>query len=173
MNIIYLAGNSLNNKTWIEKIKSEFDAFSSGEILYYDHWQNGKNWINLEKESAKLTALAKNKTDYCVFAKSIGSVLVLKNIFEKTLKPIRMVICGHPYRAALKENLPINDCLKTLTVPTIFVQNEFDPVYSFVELEKTLKENTPADYQLIKNSGNNTHDYEDYESLVKLVRGFF
>lgn len=38
MHIIYLAGNSSNNKTWIEKVKSRFDSFSTGDILYYDHW---------------------------------------------------------------------------------------------------------------------------------------
>ena len=83
MHIIYLAGNNPSNKAWIEKVKSEFDSFSTGDILYYDHWQSGEKWINLEKESKKLTELVKDKTDYFVFSKSIGSVLALKNVFEK------------------------------------------------------------------------------------------
>jgi len=173
MHIIYLAGNSLNNKTWIEEVKSKFDSFSDGEILYYDHWQTGDKWINLQKESDKLAELVKGKKDYFVFAKSIGSVLALKNIFEGKLNPKKMVICGLPYRAGKEEFKEIDECLKTLKVPTIFIQNESDPVYSFAELEKTLNENKPADYQLIKNPGNNTHDYEDFEQLVDIAKKFY
>lgn len=173
MYIIYLAGNSLNNKTWIEKVKSNFDSFSTGDILYYDHWQNGEKWINLQKESEKLAELVKGKKDYFVFAKSIGSILGLKNIYEGTLNPKKMVICGLPYRAGKEEFNEIDDCLKTLIVPIIFIQNEFDPVYSYKELKDILNNNSPADYQLINNPGNNTHDYEDFEQLVNIVKNLY
>ncbi len=173
MHIIYLAGNSLNNKTWIEKVKSEFDSFSTGDILYYDHWQTGEKWINLQKESEKLTELVKDKTDYFVFAKSIGSILALKNIFEGKLNPKKMIICGLPYRAGKEEFMEIDECLKTLEVPTIFIQNEFDPVYSYTELKNVLDKNSPLDYQLTKNPSNDTHDYLDYENLSKIVIEFF
>lgn len=173
MYIIYLVGNSLNNKTWIEEIKSNFDSFSTGNILYYDHWQSGEKWINLQKESEKLAELVKDKKDYFVFAKSIGSVLALKNVFEGTLNPKKMVVCGLPYRAGKDEFKEIDECLKTLKVPTMFIQNEFDPVCSFDELAETLANNSPDDYHLIKNAGNSTHDYEDYESLIKQVKIYF
>lgn len=173
MHIIYLAGNSLNNKTWIEKVKLNFDSFSTGDILSYDHWQTGEKWINLQKESGKLAELVKDKKDYFVFAKSIGSVLALKSIFEGKINPKKIVICGLPYRAGKEEFKEIDECLKSLIVPTIFIQNESDPVYSYEELEKTVKENSPADYQLIKNQNNNTHDYENYEGLAKLTKIYF
>lgn len=173
MHIIYLAGNSLNNKTWIEEVRAKFDSFSNGEILYYDHWQSGEKWINLQKESGKLEGLVKDKKDYFVFAKSIGSVLALKNIFEGTLNPRKMVICGLPYRVGKEEFKEIDECLKTLEVPTKFIQNEFDPVYSHAELKNVLDNNSIADYQLINNLGNNTHDYLDYENLSKIVIEFF
>jgi len=173
MHIIYLAGNSINNKTWIEKVKLNFDSFSTGNILNYDHWQTGEKWINLQKESEKLAEMVKDRTDYFVFAKSIGSVLALKNIFDKKMLPKKMIICGLPYRAGKKEFEDIDEYLKSLTVPTIFIQNELDPVYSFEELEKILKENSPVDYQLIKNQNINTHDYEDYEEINTAVKEFF
>lgn len=173
MHIIYLAGNSLNNKTWIEKVKSNFDSFSTGDILYYDHWQTGDKWINLQKESEKLVELAKDKKEYFVFAKSIGSVLALKNIFEGKLNPKKMVICGLPYRAGKEEFKEIDKCLKSLKVPTIFIQNEFDPVYSYAELNTVLENNSTSNYRLIKNSNNDTHDYLDYENLLKIVTEFF
>lgn len=173
MNIIYLAGNSLNNKTWIEKVKLKFDSFSDGEILYYDHWQSGEKWINLKKESDKLADLVKDKKDYFVFAKSIGSILALKNICEDKLKPKKMVICGLPYRAGKEEFKEIDECLKTLKIPTTFIQNEFDPIYSFNELAEVLTNYSPVDYHLIKNEGNDTHDYENFENLIELVKIYF
>lgn len=173
MHIIYLAGNNVNNRTWIEKVKANFDSFSTGDILYYDHWQSGEKWINLEKESKRLQELIKDKKDYFVFSKSVGSVLALKNIYGGKLKAKKMVICGLPYRAGKKEFNEIDECLKTLKVPTMFIQNEFDPVYSFKELADVLANDSPADYHLIKNPGNDTHDYENYENLAKLTKIYF
>lgn len=173
MHIIYLAGNSLNNKTWIENVKANFDSFSDGQILYYSHWDAGNKNLNFETETKKLIELVKGNDEYFVFAKSIGSILALKCIYEKTFNPKKMVFCGHPYNLAKELDFPINDYLKSLTVPAMFIQNEFDPLFSFVELEKVLKENSPADYHLIKNPGNNTHDYEDFEQLVELTKIYF
>jgi len=173
MNIIYLAGNSLNNKTWIEKVKSEFDTFSTGQILFYSHWTNGSKFIDFDTEEIKLSELLKDQKDYFIFAKSVGSILTLKSIFDKKITPQKIVLCGHPYLLAKELSLPIDNYLKFLTIPTIFIQNEFDPLYSFFQLEQTLKESQPGNYQLVKNQGNDTHDYEDYSKLGKLVESFF
>lgn len=163
MHIIYLPGNSPSNKGWIEKIKAEFDSFSTGEILYYDHWQTAEKWINLAAESQKLAEMVKDQKDYFVFAKSAGTILALKNIFEKKFNPKKAIFCG----------LPTTRHLKLLTIPTIFIQNEFDPVCSFAELEKTLQAAPSADYRLIKNPGNHTHDYDNFAQLVSLAKDFF
>jgi len=68
---------------------------------------------------------------------------------------------------------PINDYLKSLSVPTMFIQNESDPLFSFADLEKVLQENCPVDYHLVKNPENSTHDYEGYEKLTKLTKIYF
>lgn len=173
MHIIYLGGGSVRNKDWIEKVKSSFDPFSKGQILYYSHWDTGDKNLNFEIESQKLAELVNGKGEYFVFAKSIGSVLALKNIFEGKLNPKKMVICGLPYRAGKEEFKEIDECLRTLKVPTMFIQNEFDPVYGFDELAKVLANNSPSDYHLIKNAGNSTHDYEDFEQLVNIVKNLY
>ncbi len=173
MHIIYLSGGSVRNKTWIEEIKSKFDKFSDGQILYYSHWVTGDKNLNFEIESQKLAQLVKGKDEYFVFAKSIGSVLALKSIYEKIINPKKMIICGHPYNLAKEMGFPVNDYLKSLPIPTMFIQNNLDPLFSYADLEKVLKENNAADYHLIKNPDNNTHDYEDYENLTKLVKIYF
>jgi|GEM_PF-545109 len=173
MHIIYLSGGSVRNKDWIERVKSEFDQFSDGEILYYSHWETGEKNLNFEFESQKLTNLVKGKSEYFIFAKSIGSVLALKSIYEKIINPKKIVICGHPYNLSKELGFPINDYLKSLPIPAMFIQNEFDPAYSFNELAEVLSNNSPADYHLIKIPDNNTHDYEDYENLAKLTKIYF
>ena len=173
MHIIYLSGGSLHNKTWIEAVKTNFDAFSNGQILYYEHWETGEKNLNFKIESAKLAKLIKGKVEYFVFAKSIGSILGLKCISEKIINPKKMIICGHPYNLARELGFPINDYLNSLSVPTMFIQNEFDPLFSYTDLEKVLKENSPTDYQLIKKGGIDTDDYEDYKNLTTITKKFF
>lgn len=173
MHIIYLGGGSVRNKDWIETVKSNFDSFSTGDILYYDHWETGEKNLNFEIEAKKLAELVESKDEYFVFAKSIGSILALKSIYEKIINPKKLIICGHPYNLAKELGFSINDYLKSLTIPAIFIQNEFDPLFNYSDLENILGENSPTDYQLIKNPGNNTHDYEDYENLAKLAKIYF
>jgi len=173
MHIIYLAGNSLENKNWIEKVKSKFDTFSTGKILYYDHWDNSNTFIDFEVESQKLIKLTKDQTNYCVFAKSVGTILALKTIYEKTFNPQKAILCGHPYLLAQKAKLPINDCLKSLIIPTTFIQNESDPLYSYKQLKATLEEYSPTSYSLVKNAGIETHSYDNYRELTTLAKNFF
>lgn len=173
MYIIYLAGNSLGNRTWIEKIKSEFSSFSSGDILYYDHWTTGGRFINFDRESEKLAHLVRNEKEYFVFAKSVGTVLALKMITEGTFSPQKAIYCGLPYRLAGEVGIPLAEYLTSLKVPTTFIQNESDPVYSYMELKKVLESAKPMDYQLILNPNNNTHDYEDFQKLISISKSFF
>lgn len=173
MKIIYLPGNSVDNKIWIEKVKINFEIFSEGKILNYDHWQNGKKWIEINRENEKLKELVKSESNYNVFAKSIGTILALKGIGENYFKPQKAIFCGFPYSAGMRAGIEINMCLKSLTIPVIFIQNEFDPVGSYEELEIILKNNPPRNYQLIKIANNSTHDYENYEELTKIASSFY
>jgi len=173
MHIIYLSGGSVRNRDWIEKVKENFDSFSTGDILYYNHWQTGDKNLNFEAETNKLITLTKDKKEYCIFAKSIGSILVLKNIFEKNISPKKVIICGHPYNLAKELRFPIDDYLKSISISVIFIQNESDPMFSYLELEKVLKSNKVQNYTLIKNPSIDTHDYEDFEKLTEITKDFF
>jgi len=173
MQIIYLAGNSPHNKGWIEKVKKRFGGFSTGQILYYDHWKNETGFVDFDREAKKLAELVKNRDDYFVFAKSVGTILALKTTNEGVFSPKKAIFCGLAYRLAKKEGVLIDSILVDLSVPTIFIQNEFDPVCGHQELERVLEKNKVKDCRLIKNSGNDTHDYEDYEQLAGLAKEFF
>jgi len=171
MCVIYLAGGHRHNKDWIERIKKRFDNFSNGQILYYDHWKSGKKMIDWKKELKKLTELIEDKEDYFVFAKSMGTVLSLKAINDGVFSPKKAIFCGLPYGLSKKKGA--EKVLAELSVPTIFVQNEFDPVCGYEKLKQILEKNEPEDYRLVKNRGNHTHGYEDYEQLTSLAKEFF
>jgi len=141
--------------------------------MYYDHWQTGENNLNFEVELKKLKALTKGKKNYSIFSKSIGSILALNAIYNKIINPEEILICGHPYKLAKELDFPIDDYLKSLTIPSVFIQNEFDPLCSYEELEKVLKNNSPINYFLQKNPNIETHDYDDYQNLVKIAEFFF
>lgn len=173
MHIIYLAGNSVHNRDWIKKVKETFDAFSTGTILHYTHWTSGESLIDIEAESHKLADLVKDMPEYFVFAKSAGSILALKTIHEKTFEPKKAFLCGHPYPFAKEINLPIDTYLESLTIPTIFMQNEFDPFFSYEALVQTLEKHPPHNYECIKNPDVDTHDYDTYEDLSTRVNKFF
>ena len=172
MHIIYLSGGSVRNRDWIKQVKENFDKFSTGDILYYDRWQTGDKNINFETETNKLIELVKDKKDYCIFAKSIGSILTLKNIYEKNINPQKLIICGHPYNLAKELGLPIDNYLKSLSIPATFIQNEFDPVFSFADLEKVLKLNNVQTYSTTKITGNITHDYDNFNQLIEITKNF-
>ena len=50
MHIIYLAGNSLNNKTWIEKVKANFDSFS----MIAGHGHNPRKFVSFNDEHSQV-----------------------------------------------------------------------------------------------------------------------
>jgi len=173
MKIFYLAGNAPHNRGWIEEVKKHFDTFSEGEILYYDHWQSGKEWIDLETELKKLKEMVKDETDYFIFAKSIGTILALKAIDEKIIFPKANFLCGLPYKSAKELNLPIDNYLESLKIPTIFVQNEFDPVASYKEIEKVFSKHKPEAASLFVGKGKETHDYVNFGKMADYCRSLF
>ena len=172
MDIIYLAGNSLSNKVWIEQVKSACRPFASGEILYYDHWMSGKTFIDFDIEINRLATLVKDKQNYAIFSKSVGSILTLRAISESVVHPQKLIICGHPYLLAKEKNIPIDTYLTTLSIPTLFIQNEFDPLYSYQRLAETLTIFPPKNFQLKKIANNFTHDYDDFSSLTPACLNF-
>lgn len=175
MYVIYLPGNSIRNKEWVEKVKTNFDSFSKGEIVYYDHWEKGEENIYFEKELEKLTKIGKKKDKYVVLAKSVGVILALKAIADKKIKPQKVIFCGFPcsFVAGNNFSVDVGKALLKLSIPTIFVQNEFDKVGGEKEVREVLKKFNPKRYRIVVNPGINTHDYENYPQLTKLAKEFF
>lgn len=172
MKIIYLPGYSVNNKEWVEKLSQEFEEFGEGEIVYYDHWKTGKSMI-IKEELRKVEEIVRDEKDYMVIAKSVGTALALREICEGKINPKKAIFLGSAFGMGKRSGWPIDEYLKVIKIPILFIQNEFDPIFSFEKLENLLKESKPKNYELVMMPKNRTHKYEEYEILKKLAREFF
>ena len=98
MKLILLPGNSSHNKIWIEEVEKKLkDLFYETKIQYYSHWKDNKN-IDCDLEVSKLTKIVNNLGEHIIFAKSIGTYLVLRAISKNKIKPKKILFIGFPYK---------------------------------------------------------------------------
>ena len=122
MNLILLAGNSIDNREWIEEVESVLKPlFYSTQIQYYDHWQSGEELIDLDKEIKKLTETTKSKKQYIIFAKSAGGLITLKAIYQRKISPSRCIFVGIPINWAKKYGFDIAKWFKDFNIPLIII----------------------------------------------------
>jgi len=171
MNLILLGGNSINNKKWIEDVESCLKPlFQSTTIINYAHWKAGEGMIDLDKEKEKLAQTAKNLDGYIIFAKSAGSLVTVKAIFEKLISPQKCIFAGIPLNWARKSNFDINAWYKDYSIPTITIQHANDPLASSKELSEFLSQLTTM--VKVEELPGDTHDYNEFDIIKKLVSDF-
>lgn len=162
MDLVLLAGNSLNNKSWIEEVSEQVkDLFQNVRIQYYKHWETGDKLIDFDKESEELPKTTQGLNDYIVFAKSAGTILTLKGIEEGLLTPKACVFCGFPLGFAQSSNSPVGSWIPKIKIPLVFIQNTKDPVLGYQGLVDYLESLNLSNCKTIETPGE-THDYEDY-----------
>lgn len=172
MNAIFLGGESISNKSWIEEVeKSLRNLFTETKVLDYDHWQNGGELINLDAELPKLTDLAKDFGDYLIFAKSIGAVLTARAIFEKKISPTKGFFPGAAYLVGERTLSDFPKWANNFSLPSIFISKTNDPVSPANPMQELLKRYNFQNYQFVEIPGDN-HKYEDLDQIRKLVEEF-
>ncbi len=171
MNLILLGGNSIDNKKWIEDVETCLKPlFQSTTVISYDHWQTGEWMINLDKEKEKLAQTAKNFGEYIIFAKSAGSLVTVKAIFEKSISPQKCIFAGIPLNWARKSNFDVNTWYKDYSIPTLAIQHTNDPLASSKELSEFLSQLTKT--VKVEELPGDTHDYDELDTIKKLVSDF-
>ncbi|MCL5729979.1 MAG: hypothetical protein M1165_00210 [Candidatus Pacearchaeota archaeon] len=169
MEIILLSGNNANTKDWIENLSDSIKSFGRTHIQYYKHWTDETPAINFDVESGILKNYLSNKKDYVIIAKSAGVVLALKSINEGNLHPKGCIFMGLPYSWTKNNRINILGLLNSYNIPTIFIQNNNDPLMSFDELFNLLSKIPNKDFRFVKFTGN-THDYCDFEKIKKELK---
>ena len=170
MDILMLAGNSLNNKVWIEQVAEYLKPYC-GEIRIqnYKHWETGEKMIDLDYEFGELSKTVQGMNEYVIFAKSAGTILASKGIAAGVLNPTSSLFCGFALGMAKSANYPIEEWLQKFKTPTTFIQNTHDPVLGFHDLELFL-ELLKFPKKTIETPGE-THDYMDFDLIKSLLFG--
>ncbi len=172
MDYILLGGSSVRNRDWIEKISEKVFRNKSTKIVYYKHWSENCQ-ADLDYEVEKLAQLVNNQR-VVIFAKSFGIIVCAKAIYERKINPKCCVFLGLPIREMLKSN-PDADYeryFKNFKIKTLFVQNTKDPMMNSLEVNSFIIDRNIKNYKLLYLE-NDTHDYEDYETLDKKLKLFF
>ncbi len=172
MHLIILPGNSKQfNEKWLEESAEQYgDLFESTITHTYDHWENGAETISIDREVEKLVNTVKKlKGDYLIFAKSAGTVVTTKAIFEGKVKPAKCVFVGCPWDNFAYEQGDFEEWVKALTMPLIFVQQTNDMFFKYDQLEKLLEQFNLPNFELIEIEGEN-HAYDEYDFLKELLK---
>lgn len=172
MNLIILPGNSIKNLEWSKKVEKALSPhFNEIKILHYRHWSSGEETINLEYELSVLSNLTKGDTSYVIFAKSAGALLALRAVYEGSIRPLRCIFIGIAVLWGEEYNLPVDSWLRNYSLPTLFIQKEFDPAIHFKDLDRLLKELNVKNYKLQKVMGED-HEYDDINLLKDMTLKF-
>lgn len=172
MKLLLFGGNNVRNKEWIEQAEKNLaDLFDNTYIHYYRHWtDNLDSVINFGYELETLKSL-KREDEYCVFAKSAGTLLTLLAMHQKMLSPEKCFFIGFPLKFAEEHNVNTDLLLTNYTCPTLFLQQTEDPYLSFRSLEELLK------LKQVKNNLNfempgSDHLYNEIELIRKHIVNF-
>jgi len=174
MKAIFLPGNSLRNKEWVEELEKNLRIlFDETKIQYYSHWETGEKHANIEHETSILLDKVGDEDDWVVIAKSIGTNIALEAI-KKGMKPQKIIFLGFPLKFFDDNDLrkEVISMINSVKSQIMFLQNSNDSFGSSDELEKFLNETKMKDYQLIEFANNETHDYQNYKKIKELVLDF-
>jgi pimeloyl-ACP methyl ester carboxylesterase len=175
MNLILLPGNNKSDRVWIDEMDREFSPhFTRTALQYYDHWWSGDDEaiLDMDAELIKLTSIVQEFDKYVIFAKSAGVLLALYGVYEGVLDPEVCIFVGSAIEWGKKERFDVDNWLTNYSVPTLFIQKEFDPAISFEDLKKYLELKNVTSYELAKLPGDD-HQYDEVESLAKLTMEFY
>lgn len=177
MNLILLPGNSSKNREWIDSVESVFSPkFDQVYTQYYDHWfgaeeNNEDALIDINIETDKVAVHAEKLNPYVIFAKSAGTLIALKGIFDGVLQPDVCVFVGFPLKWSVSQQFEIDQWLMHYSIPTLFIQNDQDPAVSGDELGAYLYTQDVQRFHLETLDGD-THEYQDVDKLLSLTEQF-
>lgn len=175
--LIILPGNSPKNKAWGEGVAAYFGSwFDSVYQQQYDHWENGNETIDFEREAEKLREVVSGYeagTEYYIFAKSFGTVLTFLASHKGYIAPTQCVFFGVPLNLVERDQIFKGswEPLEAFRVPAIAFLNDKDPVADHTFTSTVLAEYAPRRVKVMTISGDN-HTYDQFASYEEDIRAF-
>lgn len=168
MNALFLSGESLYNKAWIEQVADKLQPLFDKTIVYnYRHWEQGGP-IDFNYELPRVIEETGKLSPYVIFAKSAGSVLSMLGIARGALDPEYCFFVGVPLPLAKRTEDSLAAWAHNYHKASLFIQNEHDPLTSASELGEYLQRIKLQLYELVTLPGD-SHNYPDMTKFHQLV----
>lgn len=172
--LIVLSGNSLRNKEWGEQcVEAYKDLFDEAEMLYYNHWESGAEFIDIPAEIEKLNVIVTKtpEAELYVIAKSIGTIVTLVAKQQGVINPVKAVFFGMPLDYATEEvfNGDFSPVTEFSTLVLAY-HNDNDPKASFSFTQQQLREFAP--YASLTTLHGDNHDYLDFADYRSDIQSF-
>ncbi len=169
MNLIMLPGNNWRNKEWTQEVEKLVKGdFDQTWMQIYENWGIHADLMDPDKEVKKLVQKAKNFGEYVIFAKSAGTLLVMRAVTEFGMKPVKCFFVGTAIRWGLEQNWPVEKWVKGYNIPTLFIQKTDDPIMTFGELRHELEKSEVKNYKLVEIPGASHHYGAVYDLKSRL-----
>lgn len=173
MKLILLPGNSKKNKEWAKNLAQTMkDLFEKVEVVEYRHWSTKEKVINLDYEASDLASRVKDDDEVVIMAKSAGTILAAKAIFEKKIDVSKCIFMGVPIRWSEGNGFDVHKWFEKYSTPTLFLQNSNDPVMSYADLWDYANDMQFKNNRMVQLEGQ-SHDYEDTVRIREEVIAFF
>lgn len=176
--IILLGGNSYEHKEWLTYLKKSLkkifnDRDGEYEILSYSykHWILGDDLIDFTYEYNQIKKMYSGNKSVIFIAKSVGTLLAFKLIYDEVINPQYCVFMGVPINWAYDYNFKIDNWSRNFNIPTLFLQNSQDPHYSSDMLKQYLDIQNISNFKYITFK-NSTHKYEEFDEINKEIVTF-
>lgn len=171
MKIILLSGQSLQNRSWIEDVRTKFkEKYQNVEVMYYDHWKRGEGTADVELETKNFLQLTNGFADeYMLFAKSIGTVIFLNSLPKLQNHPKKVIMVGVPYEVATQKGYKFETLKDLVKCDVNIYQKLQDPMGSY-DIVNTIEGRKVRvyEYECI-NEEENTHHYANMDTLIRLI----
>lgn len=166
--LLLLWGNSHKNKEWIQEVHKELLPFY--DTTHIHQYRHRTEWgtMDLEYECYKLCEYLKNiKGSVILFCKSLWCLLALKAIVEKEIFIKQCIFIWFPLGFTELHQFPIEQYLKELTSPVLWIQKTNDPAWWYTVIKKNLISISPAFTG--KEIPGNEHDYPEIKLLKQII----
>lgn len=172
MKLVILPGNSASNKVWNEIMSDAFaDMFPKRYAHSYAHWKSGKNIIDIDAEADALVSHVGTE-EIVILGKSIGAVLAIKCVAKNYVHPKKCVLMGLPIEWAREHGMPPETWMDAFNVPTLFIQNDNDPVAPCSDTKYFLKRYASKQFSTVIIEGTD-HKYNDVPAIKTAAGKFF
>lgn len=175
MNVILLPGSNREDRLWVDSIERELSSqFKRTAVHYYDHWWSDTESaeIDLDAEILKLASTVQEFDRHIIIAHSEGVLLSLYAIHEGVIEPDVCVFIGSAINYGISHGFDLHSWLVNFDVPTLFIQNEHDPMMGSVELGNYLASKNVLSHQLVSLAGD-TNEYFDVARTKDLIFDFY